>query len=61
MLPTCDTIHICSYITLFLMLIPGFAALDDETEDEVMTTKVVSRFLIFGFNASIAISSIKNK
>ena len=43
------------------MLIPGFAALDDETEDEVMTTKVVSRFLIFGLNASIAISSIKNK
>ena len=43
------------YATWFLIVLPGFIALGDETEIEVMTTRVVSRFPVFVFNASIAI------
>ena len=55
------TIHIYLYITWFVVLLPEFIALSDETESEVMTTKVASRFPVFVFSASIAISNIENK
>ena len=51
-------IHIYLYNTWFLILLPGFIALGDEAESEVMTTKVASRFPVFVFSASIAISNI---
>ena len=54
-------IHIYLYATWFLILLPGFIALGDETENEVMTTIVVSRFPVFVFNVSIAISNIESK
>ena len=54
-------IHIYLYNTWFLILLPGFIALGDEAESEVMTTKVASRFPVFVFGSSIAISNIENK
>ena len=54
-------IHIYLYTTWFLILLPGFIALGDKTEIEVMTTRVASRFPLFVFNASIAISNIEDK
>ena len=54
-------IHIYLYTTWFLILLPEFIALSDETESEVMTTKIASRFPVFVFGASIAISNIENK
>ena len=54
-------IHIYLYTTWFLILLPEFIALSDETDSEVMTTKVASRFPVFAFSAPIAISNIENK
>ena len=54
-------IQIYLYTTWFLILLPEFTALSDETESEVVTTKVASRFPVFVFSASIAISNIENK
>ena len=61
MILTCkNNSHILIYYWI-LTLLPGFIALGDETVSEVMTTKVVSMFPVFVFNASIAIRNIENK
>ena len=46
---------------MILIVLPRYMALCDETVSEVMTTKVVSRFPVFVFNAFIAIRNIENK
>ena len=61
MILTSENNYIYLYTTWFLILLPEFIALSDETESEVMTTKVASRFPVFVFGASIAISNIENK
>ena len=61
MILTCENNWYILIYYLILILLPGYIALCDETVSEVMTTKAVSRFPVFVFNAFIAIRNIENK
>ena len=61
MILTCENNWYILIYYLILIVLRRYIALCDETVSEVMTTKVVSRFPEFVFDAFIAIRDIENK